>query len=213
MKAKSAWTIGGVTLMVIMIVADLILGIIPTYNSIQRLDQSIRQTIGQNTERTHYLTVLRNRARNKDHFYVQVSKQRNAIPNSLQVVEFINQLDAMASKTGVEVSNMTLGTPQPYGVPASITHSSQYAAAAAVVPAAYLNAAPVTVSVTGSLAQIRDFLVALKGNERYLLSSGVTMQPMDLSAASQGTLQASITGQVFTFAPPEVILTSQSLGK
>ena len=201
MKAKSMWTLGGVVLILIIVLSNLIFGIIPTAMSIQRVDAQIRTTKAQNATRMHYLTILRNRAKNKDHFYVSLSKQRSEIPSSLQVVEFMNQLDVQAQRDNVTIANLTVSLPQAFAVPASITHSGSFGAAAATLPGGQLMVAPVSISVKGNLDEIQRFLNGVESIPRYMLVSSVSAQPFQDVAGKQatGTMIASLSGQIFTY--------------
>jgi len=201
MKAKSAWTLGGVIVILLIVGSNLFFGLIPTAMSIQEINAKAKASAAQNLSRMHYLNILRNRAKNKDHFYVAISKQRNEIPDSLQVVEFMNQLDTLANRYNVTVANLSVALPQGFAVPASITHTAGFASAAAALPAGKLMVAPVSLSLKGTLSQVEGFMSGLKSMPRYLLVSSMSSQPSQdaTGKAPAGEMIASISGQIFTY--------------
>ena len=201
MKAKAKWTLGGVTLMAIIVVSTLLFGIIPISDSIRSLAHSTTLTQRQNLTRMHYLQILRNRAKYKDHFYASVAHQRNLMPPSLDVVELVNGLGVTASRTGVDVVSFSISLPQPFTVPASVTHTADFANAASQVPVEKLKVSTVTLGVSGSFSQIQGFLNQLDHSSRFVMVSHASIQPSatNTSATKSGVMVATLSAEVFTF--------------
>lgn len=200
MKAKSLWTAGGVTVILLILASTILFGIMPTYSMIQNVDTQIKAIRSENSFRLHYLSVLRNRAKNKDHFYISVNRQRLEIPSNMQVVEFLNELDLEANAAHVKLSGVQLNLPQTFPVPASITHSAAYAAASTRVAASnHLKSSAISITAIGGLGGIRSFLSALEHGPRYVRVASVRLSSVDASNASKGQLKAEIAGQIFTY--------------
>ena len=169
MNAKEKWTIGGFALMAVMVVLTMVLGVLPPVMQATAINARTDQISQGNIERNNFLESLKKTALDKESYFIEVTNQRVLMPTKLNIVEYMDYLGADAKTSGVTLTNLSVQPPAHFVAPVSVTKSAEVAAAQARLANGALFVSELSVSASGSTAQLADFLDRVRLGKRYAL--------------------------------------------
>ncbi|WP_138315760.1 hypothetical protein [Rhodoluna limnophila] len=198
MKSKNSWTIGAGALMVVVVLATIFLGIMPTLVQVRSLDSASETVRDENVNHRQFLETLKENAADKVNLLISVTKQRLLVPNQLHIVEVMAELDGVASENSVAVQNLSVSAPQQYVAPTQSVATAEFDQAVAKLPSGSFFVSELSVSVSGTQAEISDFVEALGQASRYILISKFVIA--EAVPAKGNDVTADIAAQLFTLA-------------
>ena len=169
MNAKEKWTIGGFALMAVMVVLTMVLGVLPPVMQATAINARTDQISQGNIERNNFLESLKKTALDKESYFIEVTNQRVLMPTKLNIVEYMDYLGADAKTSGVTLTNLSVQPPAHFVAPVSVTKSAEVSAAQARLANGALFVSELSVSASGSTAQLADFLDRVRLGKRYAL--------------------------------------------
>ncbi len=110
-----------------------------------------------------------------------------AVPTTENLRSLLDQLHALATSTGTELTTVSPSPPQ--------STTANQSSSAAASSSTGLQEIPVTMSATGTYGQLTTFMSGLTSLQRSMV-----IQSLSLSSGSNGQLIASLSTQVF-YAP------------
>jgi Tfp pilus assembly protein PilO len=132
------------------------------------------------------LVELRQQNVKLEQFRAQLARDRQALPTTSALSDFLRELQTVGANTGVSVTGLTVGTP------------TQVTAAGA-----QMFAIPMTLVALGTTAQLPTFLDQLQQVQpRAVLINGLNAVPAGLSESLSGGVTLTLTMQIFMAPPP-----------
>lgn len=195
MTAKEKWSIGGVTFMALMVVLTLLTAVLPALMQSNDINARADQISLGNVDRTRFLEDLKKTALDKESYFIQVSQQRTLMPTQLNIVEYMDSLSEYAAASGVTLANLSVQPPSHFVAPASVVKTANIAAAQARLANRALFVSELSVSATGSAAQIANFLDTIRKGQRYALVYKVSSPEGE---AGKGEMTTDLSIQLFT---------------
>jgi Tfp pilus assembly protein PilO len=184
MRARR-WEIGGVLGVVVMLAIGWFFFIGPTNEETSSLHG--RDDAAQTRLLTlqHRLVELRQQNGKLEQYRAQLARDREALPTTSALTDFLRQLQAAGATTGVSVNGLTIGNP------------TQVTAATTVI-----YALPMTLVAVGSSAQLSAFLDQVQQVQpRAVLIMSVNAVPDARSESLAGAVTLTMSMQAF-MAPP-----------
>lgn len=195
MTPKEKWSLGGLTLMAFMVVLTLMMAILPPMLQANEINARADQITVGNIDRQRFLEDLKKTALDKESYFIQVSQQRTLMPTQLNIVEYMDALNEHAAATGVTLANLSVQPPAHFIAPASVIKTANIAAAQARVANGALFVSELSISATGSAAQLANFLDVIRKGQRYALVYKVSSPEGE---AAKGEMTADLSIQLFT---------------
>ena len=203
------WLVGAILVIVLVVSAGFTLGISPKLEELSASRAARTAALAQNEVYELQLAALQREFDGLETVQDELAVLREAIPEGAALPAFVGQLDAIASRTSVTLTEFSSADALPYApavpdtavpdtaVPgatpnAPVPQAADAAAAAssALVTTDNFVAVPVTISVTGSLDAVLQFLDGLHNGQRL----------MTVTSFSSGTPSADapdqVTGQI-----------------
>ena len=216
------WTIGAVTVMIILLLAGWFLGAQPFLTAAAAADEERAGIDAQNAAQQAEIQRLTEENNNLPAVQDEYNALLASIPTSANSAAFIQGLDGLAAASGVQVIGITVSESVAYTVPASAAAAADAAAAAETAegsaPAPTPTEAPVVVP-TGSVAatsplitpsnfvgirvgvdlkggyqQVLSFVDGLQTGARLVLVTGFTS---DVNADDPSVVTAHIDGMIY----------------
>lgn len=205
---------------VIVVAGGFFIGVQPQLASASSAQQSIASVGKQNDELGSSLGELKKLYADLPSLKTELAGRRASVPDDVETGAFITELNTVAKKTGVTVTNIVFQDPAAYVAPvtADATDSSDSAKStaspsAAPTPAASTPASPVlttdplitaanftdiavSVGIQGTYAQALAFLQGLREGDRLFLITTLS----SASAGSEATTDSSSTDSPSTAA-------------
>lgn len=194
MSGKEKWTIGGLTLMAIFVMITLLSGVLPPVTQASDINAKVQQINLGNIERNRFLESLKKTALDKESYFIEVSNQRVLIPTKLNIVEYMDALDADAKVSGVTLTNLSVQPPAKFVAPVSVTNSADVTAAQARLSNGALFVSDLSVSASGTVAQIADFVDRIRLGKRFALISKINSAEGE---DPKGQMTADLSIQLF----------------
>jgi Tfp pilus assembly protein PilO len=145
LSAERLWIIGGAVAVVVLLAIGWFFMVSPKYAETDSLNSQAAATGGQVTVLQQRLAALRKQNQNMPAYLAQLAKERAALPSTSGLSDLLRELQTAGDATGAAVSGVSVG-----GV-TDVTAGG-----------AKLYALPLTLTVTGSVPQLRAFLVQLQ---------------------------------------------------
>ncbi|TFD71915.1 GspMb/PilO family protein [Cryobacterium sp. Hb1] len=212
MTTTKWWLVGAMLVIALVVLAGFTLGISPKLEEVGVTRATRTAALAQNEVYELQLAALQREFDGLETVQDELAVLRAAIPEGAGLPALIGQLDAIASRTSVTVTEFTSADAMPYVpvvpvpdatapatddaapiAPATDSDGAGTADAAAVSPlvtAENFVAVPVTISVTGSFDAVLEFLEGLQNGQRLLT----------VTSFSSGTPSADVpdrvTGQI-----------------
>ena len=195
MTPKGKWSIAGFTLMALMIVLTMLLAILPAMIQSNDINGRSQQIEASNVDRQRFLEHLKTTALDKEKYFIEVTQQRTLMPTVLGIVEYMATLSDYAAATGVTIANLSVQPPSHFVAPASVLKTANIAAAQARLANGSLFVSELSVSVTGPVARVSNFLDVIRKGKRYALVYKVGAPEGE---GAKGELTANLSIQLFT---------------
>lgn len=225
MNHSKLWLIGSVLVTSVIVVLGWLLGIAPQLDSMNAANASRAAVQATNAGHVALLARLKHDFANLDALTTTADALAESVPSGSAMPALVDQLDAEALAAGLTLTGMTVTEAVAYApivpvaamVPAATDAAATDAAPApAVVPAvapaalaalpatsavatevsaANFAAFPLQVTVTGSYAEVLDFVSRLQSGSRLFLVSG-----LDTARAPglPGLVNATVSGLVYS---------------
>jgi len=145
------WTIGSLTLIIVLIAGGWVLGAQPFVTAATAADVERANLEQQNAVHQASIAALAQENENLASVQAEYAALQKSIPSTTDSSAYIKGLDALAADAGVQISGITVGSPTAYTVPASAAQAAA-AAAAATSPTPTSTEAPVAPAPVGSVA-------------------------------------------------------------
>lgn len=201
MSSSRIWVLLGSVVIVAVLAGGFFLGVQPELAAASRSADDRVLVESQNAELERSLKELEQQAAQTPAIRSEIEVLRRSIPASPAHAELLRQLDAFASAAGVRVTSFS---PQD---PVAFLAAPQYAS---LVPASVTGdtfaVLPMTLSATGSLEQVTQFVAALQTAERLLFVSDVVLSLDEATA----TYTADITASMYALAAGATAETSDA---
>lgn len=220
MNAIRIWSIVTIVAMVGILVAGWFLGIAPRLADARAANDERVMVEALNAGQQARLAELERLSNDQSKLERELDELRREMPDGAQVPELIGQLSVMNARTGTQLTGFTAAEPSEFvavdaGAPtpaASGEAASGDAAASTIAPAPQglgggLYSIPVNVQVSGTEAQVTDFVRQVQQGDRLFLVTGLTITVEDQSAA---IATASIDGLVYVMLGANAGVTAAS---
>jgi Tfp pilus assembly protein PilO len=145
LSAERLWLIGGVVAVVALFAVGWFFAISPQYDQAASLNDQAATTDSQVTQLQHRIAELRKQNENLPTYLATLAKQQAALPSTSGLSDLLRELQGAGDVTGAAVSGVSVG-----GVVDVSAGGSK------------LYALPLTMTVTGSVSQLREFLNQLQ---------------------------------------------------
>ena len=199
MTTKNLWTIAGSFLMAVALFATVFLGVMPTIFQVQTIDKNRAAIWQENYEKSSFLLELKKTSEHKIELLKSVSEQRELFPANLNLVEYMAGINEISQATGVTISNFSVSAAQPFTAPTSANGGAGYAKALTELPEGTFFFSETSMSLTGSVSQLKAALQRLRSAPRYILISKLVLPEIDSSKSESMTIDLS--AQIFSVHP------------
>lgn len=214
------WVIGSVTVMIALVVAGWFLGIQPALAAAGAAELERVNVQAQNDAQLITLAQLAAERENQGQFEKDYATLLKSIPENPGTSAFIDGLDSLASRAGVQITGFTVGDPLAYtipqsAVPVAVADPAAPADAAAPAPAA-APAAPgappavtsplitpdnfvgilITIDVSGTYDNVLSFVDGLQTGKRLFLVTGIHSE-RNADAGAENLVSAHLTGYIY----------------
>jgi Tfp pilus assembly protein PilO len=174
LSAERLWILGGVVGVVLVLAVGWFFMVSPKYDEASTLNDQAATTSDQVTLLQRRLTELRKQNENLPTYLAQLAQEHAALPSTSGLSDLLRELQTAGDASGAAVSGVTVG-----GV-ADVSASGSK-----------LYALPLTLTVTGSVQQLRTFLVQLQQVQpRAVLITGASLSTADTNATGGGSSAA-----------------------
>ena len=225
MDKNKLWLIGSVLVTSVIVVLGVLLGVQPQLDSMNGADASRAAVQSTNAGHVALLARLKHDFEDLDALTATAEALAESVPSGSAMPDFVDQLDAQAQAVGLTLTGMTVTEAQAYvpvlpEVPAAAAATStgsaapdsegasaaasSAAAAATPAPVALITesnfaAFPLQITVTGTYAQVLEFVASLQSGSRLFLVHGI-----DTAQASgeEALVNATISGLVYSLVAP-----------
>ena len=219
MDKNKLWLIGSMLVTSVIVVLGVLLGVQPQLDSMNAADASRAAVQSTNAGHVALLARLKHDFEDLDALTATAEALAESVPSGSAMPDFVDQLDAQAQAVGLTLTGMTVTEAQAYvpvlpEVPAAATSTgaaapdsegasaaaSSAAAAATPAPVALITesnfaAFPLQITVTGTYAQVLEFVASVQSGSRLFLVHGI-----DTAQASgeESLVDATISGLVYS---------------
>lgn len=210
--------IGAVLATAVVIVLGFIVGVSPQLKAAADAKAQDASVTAQNDVLRSGLVALKSKDSKMQSLTKQLAKLQSSVPTDASAPAFIDEIYAMAQKSGVTIASYGMSDAQAYVAPAPAGKTTA-AASAGVAPSAPVpvtNAAitsanfsiiPVTISVGGTYAQALDFLSELHNGDRLML---VTSFAGGSDSSADGTAGSwVVSGSIYALADADSVKETQ----
>jgi Tfp pilus assembly protein PilO len=175
------WALGGVLTAVALCVAGWFLLINPQHEQAESLRGQADAAGIRLITLQRRLTDLRKQSSDVDRYRAELERDRQALPTTPDLADFLRELQTAGTGTGVSVSGVIVGSAN--SVP---------------VGSGQISSLPVTLTASGAVAKLGTFLDQLQQVQpRAVLVTGVSVVPEGQSASFTGTVTLTLTMQIF----------------
>lgn len=221
-QANRLWTIGAITVMVVLIIAGWFLGAQPFIDAASRADAERSAIETQNATSQIAIAQLAEANANLPALEREYATLQESIPSTSDTAPFINGLDGLAQSAGVQVTGFTVGDPIPYTVPASAaspvvsaeegtTETTTEEAPVVTAPVGPTAPAAVTsplitpdnfigiqvsITVLGPYSSVLGFIDGLQTTDRLFLVTGIN-SAKEADSGAENTVTATVTGMIY----------------
>jgi hypothetical protein len=230
MDKNRIWVTGSVLVMVAVIALGWPIGIQPQLTARSAAEQQRITTAATNANHIALIAKLKNDFTVIGRLSAKLAQLDDSVPTGTEIPAFVNQLDALATKSTVTLAGFTVADAQPYtpvaapvdaaaADPASTPGTGDEAAAAPAVPTPTPAAGvpPVTnglitgdnfaalavqITIKGTYAAALDYVNGLQTGKRLFLVTGLTTAKSTVETDPPGTVDATISGLVYVLVPP-----------
>jgi Tfp pilus assembly protein PilO len=180
-RADRLWAIGGALGAVILFAIGWLFFIGPQYHQASSLQDQAAAAELRLTPLEHRLVELRQQNGNLERYRAQLARDRQALPTTSGLSDFLRAMQTSGSSTGVSVSGVIVG-----------------ALTEVPVTGAQIYAFPITLVATGAAANLDQFLDQLQRVQlRAVLISSVNAVPGGQSGSLAGTVTLTLSVQAF----------------
>jgi Tfp pilus assembly protein PilO len=220
MDKNKLWLIGSVLVTSVIVVLGVLLGVQPQLDSMNTADASRAAVQRTNAGHVALLTRLKHDFEGLEALTKTAEALAESVPSGSAMPAFVDQLDAQAQAVGLTLTGMTVTEAQAYvpivpaasaaaaAVPSSAAAAAPRSEAAtaseATTPAALITAGnfaafPLQITVTGTYAQVLEFVASLQSGGRLFLVHGIdTVQ----ASGEDALVDATISGLVYSLVAP-----------
>jgi type IV pilus assembly protein PilO len=207
--------VGGVTGLVMVLVGYFFF-IGPQRSQTDSVGVQVSQARAHNSELQAHVNTLESETKNLPKYLNTVKQARLALPSTSGLPDFLRTLQSIGHSTLAQVASLTIGIPSDVSslasppaatAPAATAPSSTAAGSAASmatappVPVAHVYALAISAQVTGTAAQLNEFLTQLQSVQpRAVLISQITVGSASTSSTNKtdgGASTLSLTMQAF----------------
>jgi len=168
LSAERLWIIGGAVAVAVLLAIGWFFMVSPQYDETDSLNGQAATTGDQVVVLQQRLAELRKQNQNMPAYLAQLAQERAALPSTSGLSDLLRELQTAGDATGAAVSGVSVG-----GV-TDVTAGG-----------AKLYALPLTLTVTGSVPQLRAFLVQLQQIQpRAVLITSASLSTTDNTGAS-----------------------------
>jgi len=188
------WLVGAILVIVLVVSAGFTLGVSPKLDELSASRATRTAALAQNEVYELQLAALQREFDSLETVQNELAVLREAIPEGAALPAFVGQLEAIAGRTSVTLTEFSSADALPYApvvpdatVPdATVPDATVPDAPSALVTTDNFVAVPVTISVTGSFDAVLQFLEGLQNGQRL----------MTVTSFSSGTPSADAPGRV-----------------
>jgi Tfp pilus assembly protein PilO len=184
-RVDRLWMIGGAAGAAVLLAIGWFFFISPQKGQTSSLNDRAAATQLRLTSLGHKLADLRQQNRDLPRYRAQLARDRQALPTTSDLSNFLRELQTVGDATSVSVSGLLVGTPSQINV-----------------ATAKVYALPITLNADGPAANLDRFLDQLQRVQpRAVLITSANATPVDQSGSLVGTVALTLSLQVFV-APP-----------
>ena len=204
MDKNKLWLIGSVLVTSVIVVLGVLLGVQPQLDSMNVADTSRAAVQSTNAGHVALLARLKHDFEDLDALTATAEALAESVPSGSAMPAFVDQLDAQAQAVGLTLTGMTVTEAQAYVPIVPVADAAAVPAALPAAPAALITASnfaafPLQITVTGTYAQVLEFVASLQSGGRLFLVHGIDTA----QASGEETLvDATISGLVYSLVAP-----------
>ncbi|HEV7564864.1 MAG TPA: hypothetical protein VGO31_02770 [Microbacteriaceae bacterium] len=223
MDKNRLWLIGLVAVMVVVVALGWLLGIQPQLAAAAAADQQRATVQAENAANEAVLAKLKKDYSSIDELKKQLVSLRQSVPASSEISAFVTELDTLAGAHQATVKTISVSDAEPYKPPAVLAPAPTSAASpsasptatpapvaaapvAPTAPAAVTNskitaanfiAIPIQLSITGTYANVLDFVNGLQMGPRLFLVTAFSTTASTDPTAGAGAIDSTVGGFVY----------------
>lgn len=208
MKSNRLWAVGTAIAIVAVLALGWVLGISPKLAELASVTASLSGVQAQNQQHQADLTRLQQQFEAIDELRAELDELKAAIPDDVDLPDFIRQLNTLAAESGVAIDSITTASPAAYSVPSTPGTTVDEEGNEVPLPAAPANLVTVsmTIKVTGAPKAILLFAQGLENGERLFFVGDLVLSEPKKAKDEEGgavTSTGEISGLTFilTSAP------------
>lgn len=224
MTAKRQWTLVTALVCLLVLVVGFMLLVKPEHSKASSVKSQTSTVQGQVQSLRAQLATLQDESRNLASQQAVLAEIVQQLPAQPALPALLRSLDAAASKTNVDLTNVSPGNPTAFkanpvaaavasaspGTTGKTTTTTSGGTAGAVAGLAQI---PLNLAVTGSYFDIEQFLDQLEGLQRSMLVDTFTIGYQgDKSGAAAGGAPTVGSGELTVTIQAEVFMTTAALG-
>jgi len=206
MSKTRTWTLGGIALMLVVVIGGYMLGISPIFSQISAAQSQTTTIQSTNATTQAQLASLKTQYAGISTLQGNLDALRLSIPEAAAASAFINELTALSAVSGVGLQSVAISDATLYTAPTATTPVAGSTATATPAPTTTTTTTtptvtsnglviiPVVIEVQAPLGNAQEFVQLLQTGARLFVSSNLTLS----TSASDGTVTADITGDIFT---------------
>ena len=204
MDKNKLWLIGSVLVTSVIVVLGVLLGVQPQLDSMNTADASRVAVQSTNAGHVALLASLKHDVEDLEALAATAEALAESVPSGSAMPAFVDQLDAQAQAVGLTLTGMTVTEAQAYVPIVPVADAAAVPAALPAAPAALITASnfaafPLQITVTGTYAQVLEFVASLQSGGRLFLVHGIDTA----QASGEETLvDATISGLVYSLVAP-----------
>ena len=205
-QIERMWLFAGGVAALLLLLAGWFLFIGPQRSDTSSVNGQVRQVQDQNSMLRTKIAQLRNQNANLAQYQSEVQQARQALPDSSGLSDFLRTLQALGSATQTNVTTLSVGAPTNLnGTQAASSSSTKSSSSTVKAVGAAANGGlgpiyqlPITLAVTGSTAQLDEFLGQLQSVQpRAVLITQLNEGSAGSTGGTTGAQTLGLTMQAF----------------
>ena len=199
MTGTRIWALGTTVVIIAVLALGYLLGVSPMMTRLSAAEQELATTEANNQAQLGTLQIMKAQYEDLAALEDELEVLRISVPGAIDTDFVYSLLASYQNGTGTNVTAITTGEAQPYGMTSEGTETT---VGAASIPNLYT--VPVTITFTGnSPSQVMAYVAAMQRGPRLFLVTAVSGSASgEEGAAANGEQSSTVTAYMFILADP-----------
>lgn len=214
MSKDRLWIIAAIAGMVVVAIGGWFLGISPVLTQAGTANSQASTIAAENSSSLIRLTALKKQFTQIKSLQKNLDGLRGSIPENANAAVFLQELNELSAKYGVDLTSVTVAaasvyqapvvappvsstgssTATPTPIPTTGTATTTTGVSTTPTASNTLVLVPVSIAATGTFDNVRDFVGAVQSGLRLYLATQVTVA----AGGANGSITATMAGDIFT---------------